>query len=102
MIYCFRRKVTTAAVTVERPTELESTARGAAMLAGLGAGLFSSPNDAARMIRLDRAFTPQHELGDENRRAWSLVGRGVSGALALIHARSAYFPFPVARSPAPR
>jgi glycerol kinase len=47
------------AITVERPTELESTARGAAMLAGLGAGLFSSPNDAARMIRLDRAFTPQ-------------------------------------------
>ena len=46
-------------VTVERPTELESTARGAAMLAGLGAGLFSSPNEAARMIRLDRAFTPE-------------------------------------------
>ena len=48
-------------LTVERPTELESTARGAAMLAGLGAGLFSSPEDAARMIRLDRAFTPQVE-----------------------------------------
>ncbi len=48
-----------SSVTVERPTELESTARGAAMLAGLGAGLFSSPEDAARMIRLDRAFTPQ-------------------------------------------
>ena len=47
------------AVTVERPTELESTARGAAMLAGLGAGLFSSPEDAARMIRQDRAFIPQ-------------------------------------------
>jgi glycerol kinase len=47
------------ALTVERPTELESTARGAAMLAGLGAGLFSSPEDAARMIRLDRAFSPQ-------------------------------------------
>jgi glycerol kinase len=46
-------------LTVERPTELESTARGAAMLAGLGAGLFSSMNDAARMIRLDRTFTPQ-------------------------------------------
>jgi glycerol kinase len=46
------------AVTVERPTELESTARGAAMLAGLGAGLFSSPIEAARMIQLDRAFTP--------------------------------------------
>ncbi|MET0790056.1 MAG: FGGY-family carbohydrate kinase, partial [Polyangiaceae bacterium] len=48
-----------SALTVERPTELESTARGAAMLAGLGAGLFSSPNDAARMIRLDRAFSPE-------------------------------------------
>jgi len=47
------------ALTVERPTELESTARGAAMLAGLGAGIFSSQEDAARMIRLDRAFTPQ-------------------------------------------
>ncbi|HWZ90115.1 MAG TPA: glycerol kinase GlpK [Polyangiaceae bacterium] len=47
------------ALTVERPTELESTARGAAMLAGLGAGLFSSPEDAARMIRLDRAFSPR-------------------------------------------
>ena len=51
------------ALTVERPTELESTARGAAMLAGLGAGLFSSQNEAARMIRLDRAFTPQIDLG---------------------------------------
>jgi len=47
------------AVRVERQTELESTARGAAMFAGLGAGLFSSPNEAARMIQLDRAFTPQ-------------------------------------------
>ncbi len=46
-------------VTVERASELESTARGAAMFAGLGAGLFSSHIEAARMIRLDRAFTPQ-------------------------------------------
>ncbi|HEY4103086.1 MAG TPA: glycerol kinase GlpK [Polyangiaceae bacterium] len=53
-------------VTVERPTELESTARGAAMLSGLGAGLFSSPEDAARMIRLDRAFTPQIDAEARN------------------------------------
>ena len=53
-------------LTVERPTELESTARGAAMLAGLGAGLFSSPNEAARMIRLDRAFTPQMDAETRN------------------------------------
>jgi glycerol kinase len=50
-------------LTVERPTELESTARGAAMLAGLGAGLFSSPEDAARMIRVGQAFTPEIDSG---------------------------------------
>jgi glycerol kinase len=54
-------------LTVERPTELESTARGAAMLAGLGAGLFSGLNEASRMIRLDRAFTP--EIDAETRTA---------------------------------
>ena len=30
-------------LVVERPAELESTARGAAMLAGLGVGLFRAP-----------------------------------------------------------
>jgi glycerol kinase len=43
-------------VSVERPTELESTARGAAMLAGIGAGVFRDGSDAARMVRLDRRF----------------------------------------------
>jgi len=42
---------------VERPVDLESTARGAAMLAGIGAELFASGPDAARMIKLDRSFT---------------------------------------------
>ena len=51
------------ALTVERPTELESTARGAAMLAGLGAGVFSSPEEAARMIRPGRAFIPGLDAG---------------------------------------
>ena len=45
-----------AGLFVERPADLESTARGAAMLAGLGAGLFASPSEAAGMIRQDRAF----------------------------------------------
>jgi glycerol kinase len=43
-------------LSVERPTELESTARGAAMLAGVGIGLFSSPAEAAGMSRVDRTF----------------------------------------------
>jgi glycerol kinase len=45
-------------VSVERPKELESTARGAAMLAGVGVGLFPTPAEAAGMRKLDRTFTP--------------------------------------------
>jgi len=46
-----------AGVEVMRPTEVESTGRGAAMLAGVGAGL-SDLGAAARMVKLDRAFKP--------------------------------------------
>jgi glycerol kinase len=45
-----------AEVTIERPAELESTARGAAMLAGVGAGLFRALADAAGMSKVDRSF----------------------------------------------
>lgn len=41
---------------VERPQDLETTARGAAMLAGLGVGMFASAQDAARMIQTERQF----------------------------------------------
>jgi glycerol kinase len=46
-------------VSVERPTELESTARGAAMLAGVGVGLFPSASEARKVVRVDRVFRPQ-------------------------------------------
>jgi glycerol kinase len=46
-----------SAVTVERPSELESTARGAAMLAGIGAGLFHSGREAGKMVTIERTFT---------------------------------------------
>jgi glycerol kinase len=46
-------------VSVERPTELESTARGAAMLAGVGVGLFPSAAEAKKVVRVDRVFRPQ-------------------------------------------
>jgi len=45
-------------VQIERPRDLESTARGAAMLAGIGVGLFANPADAARMLEVERAFRP--------------------------------------------
>ena len=46
-----------ANVNVERPTELESTGRGAAMLAGVGAGL-CKVEDAAHMLKIATRFAP--------------------------------------------
>jgi glycerol kinase len=43
-------------VKVERPADLESTARGAAMLAGLGAGLFHTKDQAEQMISIQKTF----------------------------------------------
>jgi glycerol kinase len=75
-----------SAVTVERPSELESTARGAAMLAGIGAGLFETGAEAGRMIQIDRTFEVtmgeqerENRLGtwhDAVRRARSDLGAG--------------------------
>ncbi len=44
--------------TIERPVVTETTALGAAFLAGLAAGVFSSTEDIARAWRLDRRFEP--------------------------------------------
>ena len=46
-------------LTVDRPAELESTARGAAMFAGIGAGLFSGPTEAGTMANTQRSFEPR-------------------------------------------
>jgi glycerol kinase len=46
-----------AQVAVERPTDIESTGRGAAMLAGVGAGL-ATPETATKMLRIARRFEP--------------------------------------------
>jgi glycerol kinase len=43
---------------IERPLDLESTARGAAMLAGVGAGIFASVSDAAQMVEHPERFDP--------------------------------------------
>jgi glycerol kinase len=45
-------------VTIERPAELESTARGAAMLAGVGVGLFATKEQAGRISEAARTFGP--------------------------------------------
>jgi glycerol kinase len=68
-------------ITVERPQDLESTARGAAMLAGLGAGIYSTASEAAKIVKLDRAFPANMEGRERNSRllAWhDAVGRARS------------------------
>ena len=45
-------------LAVERPVVTETTALGAAYLAGLGAGLFKNEKDIAARWALDRRFTP--------------------------------------------
>jgi glycerol kinase len=48
-----------ADVAVERPEDVESTGRGAAMLAGLGAGTSKGFADAAKMLSLSARFEPK-------------------------------------------
>ncbi len=48
-------------VPVDRPTVVETTGLGAAFLAGLGAGVWSSTDDLRHSWRLDRRFEPQRD-----------------------------------------
>jgi glycerol kinase len=59
-------------VTVERPTEIESTGRGAAMLAGIGAELTDERN-VTQMWKLDSTFVPSMSAAERRarREAWS-------------------------------
>jgi len=50
---------------VQRPRQSETTALGAAFLAGLAAGVWGSPSDLASHWRLDREFEPR--LSDSDR-----------------------------------
>lgn len=63
-----------ANVTVERPTDIESTGRGAAMLAGIGAGLMDLKS-AAQMRSVDRHFSATMNQDHRNRHihAWKLA-----------------------------
>ncbi len=70
-----------AGLCVERPTELESTARGAAMLAAVGQGLFASPRAAANMSRLQRTFSATISETDRalQRKTWTDALRRARG-----------------------
>jgi glycerol kinase len=56
------------AAPVDRPRVLETTALGAAYLAGLQAGLYPPPNVFARQWALERRFTPAMAPGERERK----------------------------------
>ncbi len=53
--------------TVDRPKVIETTALGAALLAGLGAGVWKTPGELERVRRPDRIFKPR--MAPEQREA---------------------------------
>jgi glycerol kinase len=55
------------AVPVRRPTVTETTGLGAAFLAGLGTGVWSSTAELAETWRLDRRFEPAEGARDDGR-----------------------------------
>jgi len=67
-------------VPVERPTVAETTAVGAAFLAGLATGVWSSTTELAATWRLDRRFEPGARDGSAYGRWREAVGRSLGWA----------------------
>jgi glycerol kinase len=70
-------------VPVRRPVVAETTALGAAYLAGLAVGFWKDTGDVARNWALDREFTPRMGTGERDRlyRGWKkAVGRSLDFA----------------------
>jgi glycerol kinase len=63
-----QRLADTVGTPVERPRVTETTALGAAFLAGLHAGLWPSLDALSRTWALDRAFRPAEDAASRNRR----------------------------------
>lgn len=57
-------------IDVLRPQELQTTGLGAAFLAGLGTGVWSSPSDIVESARVDRRFMPETQDIHGARRRW--------------------------------
>jgi glycerol kinase len=53
-------------VSVDRPTVIETTAAGAAFLAGVGAGVWKSARDLEEVRKVDRVFKPAMKSAQRN------------------------------------
>ena len=73
-------------IPVVRPVVLETTALGAALLAGIGVGLYASKEEAASMVKPDLTFLPQM---DSRNRDLALYGwhRAVERAQNWVEVR---------------
>jgi glycerol kinase len=67
-------------VPVERPRIVETTALGAAFMAGLGTGVWDSTDDLRSSWQLDRAFTPDPAAAERTAAAYALWQKGVERA----------------------
>jgi glycerol kinase len=66
-------------VPVERPKIVETTAMGAAALAGLGVGFWTSPKELAQARQLDRRFKPKMAAAERD-----ALHRGWHAAVARV------------------
>jgi glycerol kinase len=78
-------------VDIERPRDVESTARGAAMLAGVGAGVFRSVQEAAPLLGHPERFQPQMTQSERQERlaSWSAALRRVRSSPVVTGAPAA-------------
>jgi glycerol kinase len=69
-------------IPVLRPQVIETTALGAALLAGLGAGLYDAPEEIGAIWQLDRAFAPRMSRDEAGERLaqWDRAVRQVLAA----------------------
>ena len=69
--------------SVDRPKTIETTATGAAFLAGLGTGLWKSTAELERIRKVDRVFKPTMKVRERDRRC-----AGWADAVARVRTRS--------------
>ena len=67
-------------VPVERPRIVETTALGAAFMAGLGTGVWDSTEDLRSSWQLDRSFAPDPGAKERTEAAYALWQKGVERA----------------------
>jgi glycerol kinase len=73
-------------VAIDRPSDVETTALGAAYLAGLATGVFDGLAAVARVHRIERTFRPAMDAADRERHLarWRTAVRRARGTLEAV------------------